>query len=68
MISEVLDRAFEMLKSMDEAEYFGMLKKMLEKYVLPQEGEIYFSSADLEKMPESFKRDIDAVAKAKAAS
>ena len=65
MISEVLDRAFEMLKSMDEAEYFGMLKKMLEKYVLPQEGEIYFSSADLEKTPESFKRDIDAVAKAK---
>lgn len=65
MISEVLDSAFEMLKSMDEADYFAMLKKMLEKYVLPQEGEIYFSSADLEKMPESFKKEIEAIANAK---
>lgn len=65
VITEVLDKAYGTLKCLDDVGYFDMLKKMLEKFARPQEGEIYFSSADLKKMPEGFKSDIESIVKAK---
>ena len=44
VIAEVLEKAYEKVKAMSEEEYFSMLLKMVEKYALPQEGEICFSS------------------------
>ena len=32
-----------------------MLLKMVEKYALPQEGEICFSAADLARLPDGFE-------------
>lgn len=65
VIAEILDKAYVKLTSMGSEEYFQMLAKLLEKYVLPQDGQICFSQADLDRMPESFKAQIDSVAKAK---
>lgn len=65
IISEVLEKAYETLISADETTYFGMLRKMLYKYVLPEEGEICFSKEDLEKMTPGFEEEIKGIAKEK---
>ena len=39
--------------------------RLLEAYVLPQEGEIYFSVKDLENMPVGFGKEIEEIALAK---
>ena len=47
VIAEVLNKAYEKLKAMETADYFAMMMKILDKYVLAQAGEIYFSQADV---------------------
>lgn len=61
----MLDQAYESLLCADEKDYFDMLRKMLRKFVLPQEGEICFSKEDLERMPKGFQEEIQAIAKEK---
>ena len=58
VIAEVLDKSYETLNTMDIGEYFAMLIKMLGKYALPQEGEIYFSPEDLARMPQDFVNEV----------
>lgn len=65
VIADVLDQSYDRLKTMETGEYFAMLLKLAEKYVLPQEGFIYFSQADLSRMPESFKSDVKKLAEMK---
>lgn len=65
VIAEVLDKAYTSLENMDEKSYFDMIRKMLLKYVRSAQGEIYFSSGDLARMPEGFKSEIEAIAKEK---
>ena len=65
VIAQVLDQSYDRLKTMETGEYFAMLLKLAEKYVLPQEGIMYFSQADLGKMPESFKSDVKKLAETK---
>lgn len=65
VIAGVLDKAYTSLEKMDEKPYFDMIRKMLSKYVQPAQGEIYFSSRDLARMPEGFKKEIEAIAKEK---
>lgn len=65
VISQMLDQAYESLLCADEKDYFDMLRKMLRKFVLPQEGEICFSKEDLERMPKGFQEEIQAIAKEK---
>ena len=36
-------------------EYFGVLLKLLARYALPQDGEIFFSAGDLQRMSDDFK-------------
>lgn len=64
MISQTIDKAYETFCSMDDTEYFATLKKMLEKFVQPQEGEIHFSSEDLSKLPAGFEADVEKIAAA----
>ena len=45
--------------------YFEMLQKLLETYALPQEGTIYFSAADLARMPQKFEDVIEQTAQKK---
>ena len=46
-------------------DYYQMLLSILEAYILPQEGEIYFSVKDLENMPVGFGKEIEEIALAK---
>lgn len=68
VIAEVLDKAYESLKNMEKEEYFDMLIKMLDKYAEPQAGEMYLSSADMERLPDDFADKVTECAKAKGGS
>ena len=68
MIASVLDKAYSSVESMEKDEYFGMLLKMLDKYAQPQEGEIFFSPADLAKLPDGFAGKVEEAAKKKGGS
>lgn len=65
MISEVLNAAYESMIHAADEEYFEMLRKMLHKFVLAQDGEICFSEADLKRLPKGFEEEIQAIAKEK---
>jgi len=65
VIRTVLDAAYSRVMEMDDTAYFEMLQKMLDKYVLAQDGEICFSKRDLNRMPKEFAEKIDAAAKGK---
>ncbi len=68
MIGEVLDKSYESLAGMEPEAYFNMLLKLLGKYALPQEGEIFFSQADIKRMPSGYEAEIMKAAKAKGGS
>lgn len=68
VIAEVLNKAYEKLKAMETADYFAMMMKILDKYVLAQAGEIYFSQADINRMPADCRAEIEKIAKAKGGS
>ena len=65
MISEILKRAYKKMLASDTETYFDIIRKMLNKYVLPEEGEICFSSDDKKRMPDGFEKEIAAIAAAK---
>ena len=65
VIRSVLDQAYEKVQKMGTQEYFDLLAGALEKYVLPQEGEICFSREDLERMPDDFREKIESTAREK---
>ena len=62
---EIIGKAYEKVISLAPDEYYQMLLSILEAYVLPQEGEIYFSVKDLENMPVGFGKEIEEIALAK---
>lgn len=66
MIQNVLDKAYQSLESMNEEEYFGVLLKLLARYALPQDGEIFFSAGDLQRMSDDFKNAVENTARDKA--
>ena len=68
VISSVLEKAYAALSEMDADAYFAMIRKMLEKYVLSEKGEIYFSAGDLERLPAGFENEISAIAAKKGGS
>ena len=65
VISEILKRAYKKMLASDTETYFDIIRKMLNKYVLPEEGEICFSSDDKKRMPDGFEKEIAAIAVAK---
>lgn len=65
IIAEVLDRAYQKLINLDDKSYFDLIRKMLEKFALPEQGEIYFSAADLQRLPQGFETEIQKIAAAK---
>lgn len=68
VIAEVLERAYEKMNTMGQQEYFAMLLKMVDKYVLDQEGEICFSAADLTRLPAGFEAEVEKIAAARGGS
>ncbi len=68
MITDVLDRAYESLQNMEPEAYFSMLEKLVEKYALPEAGELYLSPADAARMPAGFESRVDEIARGKGGS
>ena len=68
IIADVIEEAYVALKEKDAQSYFLTMEKILQTYVLAEEGEIYFSSEDLARMPADFEKKIKAAAKAKGGS
>ena len=68
MIAAVLEKAYETVTGFGDKEYFDMILKLLGKYALAQEGEIFFSSADLKRMPVSVEQDAQQKAQANGGS
>ena len=65
IIAEIIGSAYPTLKEEDTASYFLTMEKLLNTYVLAESGEIYFSEADLARMPADFEQKIKAAAEAK---
>ena len=68
IIAEVIEDAQKMLKEEDAEAYFGMIEKLLKKYALAGDGEIYFSKRDLDRLPAGFEDKIRAAAAGKGGS
>lgn len=68
VISDMLDKAYEALLSKEPDEYFTLVRKMLDRFVLAKQGEIYFSQKDLERMPAGFEAEIETIAGSKGGS
>ena len=68
VISHVLESAYSTVMNLEVKEYFDMLEKLLERYVLPEEGEICFSAKDLGRMPEGFSGKVKTIAANKGGS
>ena len=65
MISQVIDKAYAKFCAKDGDAYFKTLKEMLKKFAQPLEGEIYFSSEDLKRLPAGFADEAAKIAKSK---
>ena len=68
IIADVIEEAYVALKEKDAQSYFLTMEKILQTYVLAEEGEIYFSSEDLARMPADFEKKIKTAAKEKGGS
>lgn len=68
LIGEIINTAHHQLLEMTDNEYFKMLLKMIEKYALPQKGELLFSPADYQRLPTDFQESVNAVVQKENAS
>ena len=68
IIAATLEKSYAAVLALPEDRYFPFLKKGLERYVLPEAGEICFSQQDLSRMPAGFLEEVQAVAAAKGGS
>lgn len=68
MIADVLEQARREVGNMNTETYFSLIERMLDQYVLGQEGKILFSPADMERMPRDFQDKIRKAAAAKGGS
>ena len=62
IIAEIIGSAYQTLKEEDTASYFLTMEKLVKTYALADKGEIYFSAADLGRMPADFEKKIEAAA------
>ena len=62
IIAEIIGSAYQTLKEEDTASYFLTMEKLVKTYALADKGEIYFSAADLGRMPADFEKKIEVAA------
>ena len=67
VINDMLQKGIESVKELPEDAYFELLLRMVEKYSLPEEGVIEFSSDDIARVPSGFLDKLNTVAKGKLA-
>ena len=59
IIRDVISQAKASLFDLEEQEYFDVIVKLAKKNVLPQKGEILFSQADLQRLPQDFEQTLN---------
>lgn len=67
-IDDTLDAALEALRSLDDAEYFDALMKLLVKNAVPGKGVLRFSERDLKRLPADFEKRANALLNDRGAS
>lgn len=65
LITEILNKSYQRIFDMDDAAYFGLIEKILQKFCLARTGEICFSEKDRKRMPDGFEQVVERVAKEK---
>lgn len=68
LIREVIDKAKQSLDTLSDAEYFGIIVRMAERFALAKDGEILFSPRDLARLPEGFADTLNKAVGAKGAT
>ncbi|MGW8115595.1 V-type ATP synthase subunit E [Caproicibacterium sp. NSD3] len=63
IIEETVADSRNDLLNLPAEEYFKVLLKIIAKYALPEKGEIFLNSKDLQRMPKDFAEKADAQAK-----
>ena len=63
IISDMLDKGIERVKSLSREEYFILLLRMIHKYSLPQNGVICFGRRDLETINKSLLSELSLLVK-----
>lgn len=58
IILDVIESARKEVLDLETKEYFGVIGKMIRKHALDKEGEIRFSSKDLQRVPQDFSETI----------
>lgn len=67
VISDMLEKCKNSLKSLEKEEYFKLILKMVEKYSENQDGVIVFSKKDTDRMDKNFISKINKVSAGKLA-
>ena len=65
VIAGVLEKAYQSIDSLGDADYFDLIRKLLTKYVQGESGVIQFSQRDLDRLPAGFEAEIQETAAAK---
>lgn len=68
IINSVISDAQNALLALPEKEYFELIERLFEKHLLAQQGEIFFSAADLKRLPTGFGLKLGVIAMAKGGS
>lgn len=59
MIQEVFENVVDTMLQLPQEEYFKLLLRMVDRYALQEKGCIHLSQQDLDRMPDSFTRELD---------
>ncbi len=64
-IAELIEKAYKKVCAADVDTYFSFMEKVIAANVMPEQGEIYFSQKDLNRMPKGFELKIKEAAQKK---
>ena len=65
MYKRQLQKAYEKVMNLSDAEYFELLTNLLKTYVQSGDGEIYFSEKDKQRIPASFVEETEKIVASK---
>lgn len=68
MIAEMIEKTCDRMRHAEEKEYFDTLRRIFEKFGHGEEGQMYLSAKDLERMPKKFAEEIQDIAVKKGGS
>ncbi len=63
IINDIISKAYDGLINMEDTKYFEIMEKLVDKSVLPKEGEISFSEKDAKRLPKDFEKKVSDIAK-----